>query len=53
MLSHYIAFLKCPCLNFIDANIEHIFANFLHNMVDYNIKNSIVELFFSTYIVRF
>jgi len=35
--------------------LEHIFPNFLHNMVDYNTNNLIAKIlfFFPTYIVRF
>jgi hypothetical protein len=43
MLSHYIIFQGCPCLNFNMVKLEHIFSKYLHNMVDYNTKNSIVN----------
>ncbi len=34
--------------------LEHIFPNFLHNMVGHNTKNSIIKkIIFPTYIVRF
>jgi hypothetical protein len=43
MLSHCIVFQGCPCLNFNMVILEHIFSKCLHNMVDYNTKNSITN----------
>jgi len=52
MLSHCIVFQGCLCLNFNHSNIgAYFFPNFLHNMVDYNTKNSITKKipFFNLY----
>jgi len=54
MLSHCTIFQGCPHLNFNHGNIRTYFSKILHNMVDYNTKNSIAKKFvFPTYIVRF
>jgi hypothetical protein len=50
MLSHCIVFEGCPCLNFNHGNIGAYFSNFfLHNMVNYNTKNSITIFFSNLY----
>jgi hypothetical protein len=36
-------FQGCPCLNFNHDNVGTYFLIFLHNMVDYNTKNSITK----------
>ncbi len=41
MLSHCTILQRCPCLNFNHDILEHIFPNFLHNMVCHNTKKSI------------
>jgi hypothetical protein len=45
MLSHCTILQRCPCLNFNHDILEHIFPNFLHNMVCHNTKDSIKKKF--------
>jgi len=51
---HCTVFQRYPCLKFNQYNIGTYFFKFLHNMINYNTKNSITKkFFFSTYIVKF